>query len=265
VTASDRIGNTKPALGLVARNALLLAALLPGIVLQAWRGDASLPPRLALALVAALCFEAAALRLRGQPLRPFLAEGSAFFQAALLVLRLPEIAGWQLVAAVFVALVLARQAFGGLGANLFHPAMAGVAAAQLLLSVPVAPIAPDLALSAAWLAGGAVVLALRISRWQSALALALGVVGVLLLRGEPLQTLADPRWALAAGFVIGDATCAGEQPRTRLLCGFGAGALAGVAGARACFALPFAILAMNALVPLLDARLLPQRIAGARP
>jgi Na+-translocating ferredoxin:NAD+ oxidoreductase RnfD subunit len=251
------------ALGLRARNALLLAALLPGIALLAWRGDATLLPRLAIALASALCLESLCLRLRGQALRPFLLEGSAVLQAIVLVLWLPALEGWSLAACVCVALGIARQAFGGLGANLFHPAMAGVAAAQLLLSVPVATRHADPALAAVWLLGGAVTLALGISRWRAAFGLLAGAAAASLLLGQPLAGLADPRWALAAVFVTGDATCAGEQPGTRLLSGLGAGLFAGLAGPRALAALPFAILAINALVPALDARLAPRRRAGA--
>ena len=83
----------RPARSLAARNAWLLAALLPGLAVQAWRGEPGLLPRLALALSAALLFEALALRARGQPLRPFLAEGSALIARATSRVRHPNGAG----------------------------------------------------------------------------------------------------------------------------------------------------------------------------
>jgi hypothetical protein len=81
--------------------AWLLAALLPGFALQCWRGEPALLPRLALALAAALLFETLALRARRQPLWPFLAEGSAFACAGLLVAWLPALEGWRLVLSIF--------------------------------------------------------------------------------------------------------------------------------------------------------------------
>jgi Na+-translocating ferredoxin:NAD+ oxidoreductase RnfD subunit len=261
MNAADASASTHRARSLATRNLWLLAALLPGIVLQCWRGDFALLANLGMAMAAALLFEALALRLRRQALAPFLLEGSAFAFAALIVLWLPLLTGWRLALSVFVALVLARQAFGGLGANRFHPAMAGVAFAQLLLSAPATEAAADSALTTAWLAGGLLLLALRIARWQAALGLLAGALLGLLASGQPAWLLADPRWCLAAGFVLIDPVTACEDARARALSGFGAGAVAALAGPAA---LPFAVLAMNALSPALDAWLSPRRASGAK-
>jgi len=249
---------------LAARNLWLLAALLPGIALQCWRGDLALLAKIGMAMAIALLLEALALRVRRQPLAPFLLEGSALAGAALIVLWLPPLPGSRRARSVFVALVLARQAFGGLGANRFHPAMAGVACAQLLLSVPASPAAADAWLAGAWLAGGVLLLALRIARWQAALGLLAGALLGLLASGQSPALLFDPRWCLAAGFVLIDPVTSCEDARARLLSGFAAGALAALAGPGALAALPFAILALNALAPALDAWLPPRRMAGAQ-
>src|SRR5205085_4745502 len=113
-------GTRMRARSLSMRNAWALCALLPGLALLAWRDDGRVAMHLLLAWAAALVFEAAALRLRRQPLAPFLAEGSALLLASLVVLYEPGLSGWRLLLALFVGLVLARQAFGGLGRTIFH-------------------------------------------------------------------------------------------------------------------------------------------------
>jgi RnfABCDGE-type electron transport complex D subunit len=84
--------------------------------------------------VAALS-EALALRLMGRPVRAGLMDGSALLTAWLLALSLPPWAPWWLAAlGVLFAIVVAKQLFGGLGQNLFNPAMA--ARVMLLISFP---------------------------------------------------------------------------------------------------------------------------------
>lgn len=95
-------------------------------------------PAIALFLItvgAALAFEAAALTLCGRPLRPSLSDGSALLTGWLLALSLPPFAPWWIgVLGSFIAIVIAKQVFGGLGQNLFNPAM--VARVALLISFP---------------------------------------------------------------------------------------------------------------------------------
>jgi electron transport complex protein RnfD len=87
--------------------------------------------------VAALAAEAAVLRLRGREVAPVLADGSALVTAALLAFALPPLVPfWLPMLGSVVAIVLAKQLFGGLGKNLFNPAMVGYV--LLLVSFPVA-------------------------------------------------------------------------------------------------------------------------------
>ncbi len=102
----------------------------------------------------ALLTEAACLRLRGLPAR-HLADSSALLTGWLLALTLPPWAPWWIGAggAVF-AIAVGKQVYGGLGQNLFNPAL--LARTALLLSFPVhmntwpgvaplgSPLAPDL-------------------------------------------------------------------------------------------------------------------------
>jgi RnfABCDGE-type electron transport complex D subunit len=88
-----------------------------------------------LCLATALLAETLSLRLMGRPVRPVLFDGSALLTAWLLALSLPPWAPWWLaVIGSLFAIVVAKQVFGGLGQNLFNPAMA--ARVMLLISFP---------------------------------------------------------------------------------------------------------------------------------
>ncbi len=86
---------------------------------------------------AALLGEAFCLRLAQRRALPVLLDGSALLTGWLLALSLPPWAPWWLgaVGGLF-ATVVGKQVFGGLGQNLFNPAM--VARVALLISFPVA-------------------------------------------------------------------------------------------------------------------------------
>jgi Na+-translocating ferredoxin:NAD+ oxidoreductase subunit D len=90
----------------------------------------------AVALLAALAGEAFAVKLMGRPVVPPLMDGSALLTAWLLALSLPPWAPWWIAAlGSFFAVVVVKQVFGGLGQNVFNPAMA--ARVMLLISFPV--------------------------------------------------------------------------------------------------------------------------------
>ncbi|WP_421870265.1 electron transport complex subunit RsxD [Motiliproteus sp.] len=84
----------------------------------------------------ALLFEAAVLKLRKRPLGFYLGDLSAVLTAFLLALALPPyIPWWVTTIGIFVAIVIAKQLYGGLGQNPFNPAM--IAYALLLIAFPV--------------------------------------------------------------------------------------------------------------------------------
>jgi electron transport complex protein RnfD len=86
-------------------------------------------------LLGSLGFEAASLRMAGKPVRPFLLDGSALLTGWLLAMSLPPWAPWWLgLLGAFLAIVVGKQVFGGIGQNLFNPAM--VARVALLISFP---------------------------------------------------------------------------------------------------------------------------------
>jgi electron transport complex protein RnfD len=85
----------------------------------------------------ALGAEAAILKMREKPIRFFLKDNTAAVTGLLLGLALPPLLPWWVSAvAVFSAIIMAKQLYGGLGSNPFNPAMVGYA--LVLISFPVA-------------------------------------------------------------------------------------------------------------------------------
>lgn len=113
----------------------VLLALLPGIVMAVWAFGAGVLVQITLAIMVALFTEAACLRGRRYPVKPFLRDGSAIVTACLLALSVPPLAPWwMIVLGTFIAIGLAKHLYGGLGQNPFNPAMVGFAV--LIISFP---------------------------------------------------------------------------------------------------------------------------------
>ncbi len=114
---------------------LVMLALLPatlfGVYIYGW-------PAFNLLLVtvfSALIAEAVCLKLAGKPVRPYLLDGSAVLTGWLLAMTLPPWAPWWIgVVGSVMAIVVGKQVFGGIGQNLFNPAM--VARVALLIAFP---------------------------------------------------------------------------------------------------------------------------------
>lgn len=104
----------------------VIYALLPALAAQTWFFGAGVLLQVALASLFALGFEAAMLALRGKPLRLYLGDGSALVTALLFAVCLPPLAPWWIaLVGMLFAIVIAKHLFGGLGHNLFNPAMVG--------------------------------------------------------------------------------------------------------------------------------------------
>jgi electron transport complex protein RnfD len=91
---------------------------------------------LVLCIVSAVLAEAVCLRLANKPVGLFLKDGSAVLTAWLLAMTLPPWTPWWI--AVFggmFAIIIGKQIFGGIGQNVFNPAM--LARVALLVSFPV--------------------------------------------------------------------------------------------------------------------------------
>jgi len=114
---------------------LVLLALLPGcLVFIAHNGWGSIF-NLLLAIASALFFESIAQLLRKRPVFEALNDYTAIVTAVLIALCLPPLLPWWIpVLATGFAILLAKHAFGGIGHNLFNPAMTGYAI--ILISFP---------------------------------------------------------------------------------------------------------------------------------
>lgn len=107
---------------------LVLSALLPGTLAHVCFFGPGILMQIALATFFALVIESVMLHLRGQPIAAFLTDGSAWVTAWLFALCIPPLSPWWIAAVgMFVAIAGAKHLYGGLGYNLFNPAMAGYA------------------------------------------------------------------------------------------------------------------------------------------
>lgn len=114
----------------------VLYALVPASGAYVWFFGAGLFFNFAFAAAAALAAEALMLRLRGRPVRPGLRDGTALVTAALLAFAIPPLVQWWVPATgAAAAIVVGKHLYGGLGRNLFNPAMVGYVI--LLISFPV--------------------------------------------------------------------------------------------------------------------------------
>ncbi len=104
----------------------VLLALLPGSLLAIVYFGWGVLINIVIASVVCLAAEAAMLALRRRPVKATLLDGSALVTAVLLALALPPLVPWWLttIASLF-AIVVAKQLYGGLGFNMFNPAMVG--------------------------------------------------------------------------------------------------------------------------------------------
>lgn len=115
----------------------VLYALAPAVAAHVWFYGIGILVNTAIAVLAALATEAACLRLRELPQTRFLTDGSALVTGLLFAFCLPPLCPWWVTATGMVfAIGVVKHAYGGLGRNLFNPAMAGYA--LVLASFPAA-------------------------------------------------------------------------------------------------------------------------------
>jgi electron transport complex protein RnfD len=126
----------------------VLYALVPGVIAYSWFFGPGMVIQIILATIFALLFESLMLRWRGRPLKPFINDYSAVVTAVLFALCVPPLAPWWISCiGMLFAIVFAKHLYGGLGQNIFNPAMVGYVV--VLISFPQAMTAwlPPLALS----------------------------------------------------------------------------------------------------------------------
>lgn len=136
----------------------VILALLPGTVLMVnWLGPGVLM-NLIVVLLSALACEACCLRCRRRAIRPALGDGSIILAAWLLALCLPTgVPFTHLIVGSVAMCVLGKHIYGGLGQNVFNPAMVGYAI--MLISFPTA--------MTTWVQPGELSALTAVSNWEA--------------------------------------------------------------------------------------------------
>lgn len=286
--------NTHPTQSVRTTMLWVMVAALPALgFIMAWQG-----PRFALQLATTSCFallfEALILKVRHKPLAPFLSDGTALITAMLMTIGIPASAPlWIGIVGIFFAIVIAKQLYGGLGHNLFNPAMVGYAI--LLISFPQYMTVWQLSfdgltqatpldlhhsglwgttlswqsareiihINIAWMLGGLFLMVKKIVDWRISISFLCGAVLISLIaymQGHTLGVSANlllGATMVGAFFIASDPVTAPAHPHARLIYGALAGALMMIIRHYAAYpdGLAFAILLSNALTPLLDYRM----------
>ena len=104
----------------------VLLALLPAALAHVWYFGPGFIFNLLIASVFCVVGEALMMLARGRPPESALSDYSAIVTAALLAFALPSLTPWWVTATgALFAIVVAKHLYGGLGFNIFNPAMAG--------------------------------------------------------------------------------------------------------------------------------------------
>ncbi len=113
----------------------VMLALVPGTIAYAWLISPLVIINIVCCCSVALLSEALCVFLRKRPVKAALNDGSILLAAILLALAVPpQLPLWQLAIGTLAMVVLGKQLYGGIGQNLFNPAMVGFA--FLLVSFP---------------------------------------------------------------------------------------------------------------------------------
>jgi electron transport complex protein RnfD len=113
----------------------VLLALIPTLALSAWLLGVGILVNALFACIVCWLLEVTALYVRQRPIATFANDGSALITALLIALALPPLTPWWVTAtACLFAVVFAKHLYGGLGYNVFNPAMVGYVV--VLISFP---------------------------------------------------------------------------------------------------------------------------------
>ncbi|MEJ2087681.1 MAG: RnfABCDGE type electron transport complex subunit D [Gammaproteobacteria bacterium] len=293
--------------------------LLPGLIAAAWLIDpVGVLENAVTALLAAFATERACTTARRVPVPLLDTDPAAAVTALIIAAALPPGAIGPVAGAVFVALTLGKHVYGGLGSNIFNPAMVGYAV--MLVSFPAAmadwPVitAPTEAAGAtvdaltgatvlttfkyrgtatvaeswtaangfghlgglgyewvgvAFLAGGVVLMALKMAAWRPCAGMLAALVALALVGydngssaslGSPMFHLFSGGTLLAATFVATDPVSHPSGHGNQWRFGAVVGALTWIIRAWGNYpdGIAFAVLLGNAVTPFLDRRTVPR-------
>lgn len=265
-----------------------LAALLPAVLVSIHSFGRAGVRIIAVSIIACLAFEAIGLLVAKRNFRVLdaLGDGTAVVTGLLLALNLPATFHWRLVPlGAFAAVVIAKHAFGGLGRNLFNPAICGLLFLRIAFpgefAASLKPCPPgDMLLgntgggigeaaSLALLLGLLILLVNEVISW----AIPFTFVGTVLLfsgiawRCDP-DSFMNP-WVhlfsggllLGAFFMATDPVTSPITAKGRLIFGFGCGLIAVLIRfySNSVEGVIYAIFIMNAVRPLIDRYVKPKR------
>ena len=129
--------------------AWVVFALIPGVLIQSYFFGWGVWFQILIAVSVAYLSESICVWARERSARQALRDNTALVTAVLLAISIPPLAPWWIIViGTLFSIVVVKQVYGGMGQNIFNPAMAGYV--LLLISFPVqmthwlpaAPIAP---------------------------------------------------------------------------------------------------------------------------
>ena len=121
VTSSPHIHSGKSVKGVMWA---VILALVPSGLWGVWAFGSNALYLIAASVITCIITEALILKLRKKPIP--INDGSAFLTGLLLAYNVsPDLPIWAICVGAFFAIAVVKQAFGGLGRNIFNPALAG--------------------------------------------------------------------------------------------------------------------------------------------
>ncbi len=115
-----------PKTGVASMMQQVLFALVPAALVHVWYFGPGFIFNLIVASTFCIAGEAIVMRIRGRQPAKALSDYSALVTAALLAFALPSLTPWWVTATgALFGIVVAKHLYGGLGFNVFNPAMAG--------------------------------------------------------------------------------------------------------------------------------------------
>lgn len=187
--------------------------------------------------------------------KPRFKIANSLFLSALLTLLMPQTADWRMaLLGSFTAIVIARELFGGVGQNIFHPALAGMAVLFYFFPQTTAPlflVSSPLGIIFLY-AGGLFLIFKKWARWEIALFFLTGALAGSFPSGG--NVFNSGLLLLGAFFIASDTTTSPVTKEGRIFFAFFGGFLTMLWSVtlNSVESLVYALLIMNATVPLLD-------------
>lgn len=115
---------------------LVIIACIPGIVTKCYFFGSGTLIEILFSIIISLILEIAILKIRLKKIKNHLKDNSAIVTSVLFGLSIPSLLPWwMIIIGMFFAIVVAKHLYGGIGQNIFNPAMLGYAV--LLISFPI--------------------------------------------------------------------------------------------------------------------------------